>query len=97
MACVVATLFVNGKPQGANGFLMRMRTADGKLVPGITIGDMGGKTVGNDLDNAWIRFTDVMLPKTALLNRYGLYPFLLTFSTHTHILMKYSINSDLLT
>ena len=88
MACVVATLFVNGKPKGANAFLMRMRTADGKLVPGITIGDMGGKTIGNDLDNAWIRFTDVMLPKTALLNRYGLYPFLLTFSTHTHILMK---------
>ena len=76
MACVVATLFVNGKPQGANGFLMRMRTADGKLVPGITIGDMGVKTVGNDLDNAWIRFTDVMLPKTALLNRYGMYSFL---------------------
>ena len=72
MACVIATLVVDGKPQGANGFLIRMRTADGKLLPGITIGDMGGKTIGNDLDNAWVRFTNVMLPKTALLNRYGM-------------------------
>ena len=72
MACVIATLVVDGKPQGANGFLIRMRTPDGKLVPGITIGDMGGKTIGNDLDNAWVRFTNVMLPKTALLNRYSM-------------------------
>ena len=72
MACVIATLVVNGKPQGAAAFLMRMRTADGKLMPGITFGDMGRKTVANDLDNAWIRFTNVMLPKTALLSRYGM-------------------------
>ena len=71
MACVIATLVVDGKPQGANGFLIRMRTPDGKLVPGITIGDMGGKTIGNDLDNAWVRFTNVMIPKTALMNPYS--------------------------
>jgi hypothetical protein len=31
---------------------------------------MGKKTVGNDLDNAWIAFENVKLPKSALLNRY---------------------------
>lgn len=27
--------------------------------------------VGNDLDNAWIRYDHVRLPKSALLNRYA--------------------------
>lgn len=32
---------------------------------------MGRKTVGNDLDNAWINFSNVRIPKTALLNRFA--------------------------
>jgi acyl-CoA oxidase len=45
--------------------------ADGKLEPGVSTGDMGIKTVGNDLDNAWIAFDDVRLPRSALLSRYA--------------------------
>lgn len=37
----------------------------------VCTGDMGRKTVGNDLDNAWIQFDHVTLPKSALLNRYA--------------------------
>jgi hypothetical protein len=36
-----------------------------------SIGDMGRKTTGNDLDNAWVRFEHLRVPQTALLNRYG--------------------------
>lgn len=69
--CVaVADLLVNGKSYGPHAFLMDFRR-DGKLLPGITIGDMGRKTVGNDLDNAWIRFEGVRLPKDRLLNKYA--------------------------
>ena len=32
---------------------------DGKVVPGVSHGDMGKKTVGNDLDNAWIGFDKI--------------------------------------
>ena len=32
-----------------------MRDAAGQLVKGVTVGDMGDKTIGNDLDNAWIQ------------------------------------------
>ena len=32
--------------------------------------DMGRKTTGNDLDNAWINFDNVEVPKDALLNKY---------------------------
>jgi hypothetical protein len=40
-----------------------------RQVKGVTTGDMGRKTIGNDLDNAWIKFDQVKLPKNALLNR----------------------------
>lgn len=77
--CVVmADLHVAGKSMGAHAFLMNFRE-NGKLVPGtrhlsdtqltlnrspgVTIGDMGVKTIGNDLDNAWVQFTNVWLPK----------------------------------
>ncbi|KAH8094274.1 acyl-CoA oxidase [Aureococcus anophagefferens] len=36
--------------------------------PGVSTGDMGVKTTGNDLDNAWIAFDNVRVPRTALLN-----------------------------
>jgi len=70
-ATVIADLRVNNKSYGPHGFLIDMRSADGALVTGITVGDMGRKTTGNDLDNAWIRFSKVILPKSALLNRFA--------------------------
>lgn len=70
MAVAVATLMIGGKSYGPHAFVMDFRK-DGKLVDGVTIGDMGGKTIGNDLDNAWIKFDHVKLPKTALLNKYS--------------------------
>ena len=33
-----------------------MRDAEGQLLPGITVEDMGTKTVANDLDNARVWF-----------------------------------------
>eukprot|EP00959_Pyramimonas_sp_CCMP1952_P225559 4716769-Pyramimonas_sp.AAC.1 len=43
--------------------------AAGELVPGVMVGDMGRKTLGNDLDNAWIMFNDVAAPYSALLDK----------------------------
>jgi len=65
---VIADLRVNGKSHGPHGFLIDFRV-DGKVVPGIELGDMGRKTVGNDLDNAWIAF-DCRVPRSCLLCRY---------------------------
>lgn len=69
-AVVVADLRVRGKSHGPHAFLMTFRE-NGGVVPGITIGDMGRKTIGNDLDNVWIRFDDVPLHRNALLSRYA--------------------------
>jgi len=67
---VMADLVIGGKPFGPHAFFMNLRE-NGNVVSGVSHGDMGKKTVGNDLDNAWISFNNVTLPKSALLNRYA--------------------------
>jgi hypothetical protein len=67
---VLADLTVGGERKGPHAFLMDMRS-DGHLTAGVATGDMGIKTVGNDLDNAWIAFDNVTLPRSALLSRYA--------------------------
>jgi acyl-CoA oxidase len=67
---VVASLIVDGKNLGPHAFLMDYQQG-GQLVPGVQKGDMGPKTIGNDLDNAWISFDHVKLPKEAMLNRFS--------------------------
>eukprot|EP00494_Astrolonche_serrata_P034308 UN34577 len=69
-AVVIADLIIDGKSYGPHGFVMDFRR-NGQLVDGIDLADMGTKTTGNDLDNAWISFKNVWLDKSALLNRYG--------------------------
>lgn len=55
---VLADLVLHGKSYGPHAFLLALREdQDGPLVPGVTVGDMGHKTVGNDLDNAWVSGT----------------------------------------
>jgi acyl-CoA oxidase len=52
---VVADLLLDGTSFGPHAFLLSLRQGqEGPLVPGVTVGDMGPKTVGNDLDNAWV-------------------------------------------
>eukprot|EP00928_Gymnodinium_smaydae_P044340 TRINITY_DN2957_c0_g5_i1.p1 TRINITY_DN2957_c0_g5~~TRINITY_DN2957_c0_g5_i1.p1 ORF type:complete len:492 (-),score=67.66 TRINITY_DN2957_c0_g5_i1:153-1502(-) len=70
LALVVADLKVAGKSYGPHAFLVDMRK-DGKLVPNIELGDMGTKTVGIDLDNAWIAFHGLRVPHSTLLCKYG--------------------------
>ena len=67
---VVADLRLDGKSFGPHAFVMDLRV-NGSVVDGVSIGDMGPKTIGNDLDNAWISFDNVQLPKSSLLNRYA--------------------------
>lgn len=67
---VLADLRVKGESKGPHAFVMDFRK-DGKLVDGIIVDDMGKKTVGNDLDNAWIHFDNVELPKESMLSKYA--------------------------
>eukprot|EP00931_Biecheleriopsis_adriatica_P035205 TRINITY_DN20264_c0_g1_i2.p1 TRINITY_DN20264_c0_g1~~TRINITY_DN20264_c0_g1_i2.p1 ORF type:complete len:490 (+),score=104.67 TRINITY_DN20264_c0_g1_i2:60-1472(+) len=70
LGVVVADLRVGGKRCGPHAFLMELRK-NGKPVPHVEFGDMGRKTVGNDLDNAWIAFHGARVPHSTLLNRFA--------------------------
>jgi acyl-CoA oxidase len=69
-AVVVADLTVGGVRVDPHAFVIDFRK-DGALVPGVSVDHMGRKTVGNDLDNAWIHFDQVELDKSAMLSKYA--------------------------
>jgi acyl-CoA oxidase len=55
---------------GPHAFLVTLRDTRGRVAKGVTLTDMGGKTTGNDLDNAGIAFDDVWLARDALLDKH---------------------------
>ena len=72
-AVVVASLTDGtGAKCGPTAFVVKLRDeASGALAPGVTVTDMGGKTVGNDLDNVALAFDNVTVPRSAMLSRYA--------------------------
>ncbi len=68
---VIADLIVKEKSHGPHAFLMPLRNAHGRLTPGVSVGDMGRKTIANDLDNAWISFDSVRIDRSCMLDRFA--------------------------
>lgn len=68
---VIADLIVKGKSHGPHAFLMPLRDAHGQLTPGVSVGNMGSKTIANDLDNAWISFDSVHIDRACMLDRFA--------------------------
>ena len=68
---VIADLIVKGRSHGPHAFLMPLRDAQGQLTRGVSVGDMGSKTIANDLDNAWISFDSVHIPRACMLDRFA--------------------------
>jgi len=52
---VFARLLVNGQNEGIHGVLVRIRDDDLKVMPGVTVEDMGHKMGLNGVDNAKVR------------------------------------------
>lgn len=71
LAVVFAQLITGGQRHGVHALLVPIRDADGTVLPGIRIEDCGPKAGLNGVDNGRIWFTQVRVPRTALLNRYG--------------------------
>lgn len=68
---VMAQLIVKGKNEGIHAVLVRMRDNDMKIMPGVTVEDMGYKMGLNGVDNAKLSFDNVRIPRINLLNRYS--------------------------
>jgi len=68
---VFANLIMRTKNHGPHPFLLKMRERhQGPLVQGITVTDMGRKSIANDLDNARITFDKVRVPSSGLLRKF---------------------------
>ncbi|CAO3646632.1 unnamed protein product [Cunninghamella blakesleeana] len=70
-ASVFAQLIVKGKRYGTKCFVVPLRdpkTYD--LLPGINIGDIGKKMGRDGIDNGWIQFTNVRIPRGYMLQKH---------------------------
>lgn len=70
--CVVfANLMIDNKNHGVKPFVVQMRDPQTfSTFPGVNIGDLGAKMGRNGIDNGWIQFTSVRVPRTNMLMRY---------------------------
>jgi acyl-CoA oxidase len=71
IAVVFAQLHTAGKGHGVHALLVPIRQPDGRPAPGVTITDDGLKAGLNGVDNGSLRFDQVRVPRSALLDRFG--------------------------
>jgi acyl-CoA oxidase len=69
---VYARLIIDGKDYGVKQFVTPMRSVDDwSLLPGISCGDIGKKMGRDAIDNGWIQFSNVRIPRVNMLMRYA--------------------------
>ncbi|MBS0629858.1 MAG: acyl-CoA dehydrogenase family protein [Verrucomicrobia bacterium] len=68
---VYAKLILNGEDLGTHNFLVRLRDDNFDPCPGITIGDAGPKRGCDGIDNGWVRFNQVRIPRTNMLMKWA--------------------------
>eukprot|EP01133_Synstelium_polycarpum_P009116 gene9116-10691_t len=68
---VFARLLISGADKGIHAFVVPIRDANLRLLPGVEIKDCGHKMGLNGIDNGNLRFGNVRIPRTNLLNRFS--------------------------
>ena len=71
LAAVFGQLVVDGTQHGVHCILVPIRDEQGAVLPGVTIGDNGHKGGLLGVDNGWISFDSVRVPRDLLLDRFG--------------------------
>jgi acyl-CoA oxidase len=69
-ALVFGQTIVAGKNEGVGAFLVPIRDANMKEMPGVEINDMGAKMGSNGVDNAALKFRNVRIPRENMMNRF---------------------------
>ncbi|KAL9937191.1 hypothetical protein V8E36_003600 [Tilletia maclaganii] len=68
---VFAQLIVNGKKYGTKTFIVPLRDPKSyELLPGINVGDIGKKMGRDGIDNGFIQFTNVRIPRAYMLMKH---------------------------
>eukprot|EP00761_Pharyngomonas_kirbyi_P012102 gb/GECH01012129.1/.p1 GENE.gb/GECH01012129.1/~~gb/GECH01012129.1/.p1 ORF type:complete len:744 (+),score=187.61 gb/GECH01012129.1/:1-2232(+) len=72
MGTVFCKLIIDGKDYGVHTVVVPLRDPDTKeALPGVEIGDCGEKVGLSGVDNGWIQFHNVRVPRENLLNRFA--------------------------
>ena len=71
LAVVFAQLITDGEGRGVHAFMVPIRELNGAASPGVGIEDCGRKAGLNGVDNGRLSFSQVRIPRDALLNRFG--------------------------
>ena len=69
-AAVYARLKVRGKDYGVRTFVVPLRDKNHDLMPGVAVGDIGSKMGREGIDNGWIQFGNVKIPRFFMLQKY---------------------------
>jgi acyl-CoA oxidase len=71
-AVVMARLVTGGKDVGPHAFIVQIRrNEDHQAMPGVTAGDIGPKMGYNAVDNGFLRFDHVRVPRRAMLMKHS--------------------------
>ena len=62
-AVVFANLILEGKPCGVHGFFLQLRDHEGRLMPGVEVGEIGPKLPHNHVNIGYARFNKVRVPR----------------------------------
>ncbi|KGU31760.1 acyl-coenzyme A oxidase 2 [Candida albicans P57055] len=65
-----ARLIVKDVDYGVKTFVVPLRDSNHNLLPGVAIGDIGAKMGRHGVDNGWIQFTEVRIPRFFMLQRW---------------------------
>ncbi|KAL6054009.1 fatty-acyl coenzyme A oxidase [Balamuthia mandrillaris] len=66
-----ARLIIDGKDYGVHSFVVPLRNIDGSLKPNITVGDCGKKMGMDGIDNGFVQFHNVRVPRTNMLMKWA--------------------------
>ncbi|ONH68068.1 Acyl-coenzyme A oxidase [Cyberlindnera fabianii] len=69
-AAVYARLISKGKDYGVKVFVVQLRDSNFNLLPGVSIGDIGTKMGRDAIDNGWIQFNNVEIPREYMLQKF---------------------------
>lgn len=67
---VYARLIVKGEDYGVKTFVVPLRDSNHELNPGVVVGDIGAKMGRDGIDNGWIQFSNVRVPRFFMLQKF---------------------------
>ena len=70
-ALVFGQLIIGDTDHGTHGFMVQLRSSDGRVMPGIELGEIGPKLNATSNNIGYARFARVRVPLNHLFSKYS--------------------------